>query len=138
WLDIEHDEAAGRLLGLAGLADLDPTRLPVVLMPSGSALVSPSNLDLANALGLRTQAQQPLYDLCIVGAGPAGLAAAVYAASEGLSTVSVERAAPRPRGAASVGRPLHRRARSRGPRRRGVCGVRGSLDGDRRAGRPGR
>jgi thioredoxin reductase (NADPH) len=94
WLDIEHDEAAGRLLGLAGLADLDPTRLPVVLMPSGSALVSPSNLDLANALGLRTQAQQPLYDLCIVGSGPAGLAAAVYAASEGLSTVIVERDAP--------------------------------------------
>jgi thioredoxin reductase (NADPH) len=94
WLDVEHDEAAGRLLGLAGLADLDPTRLPVVLMPSGSALVSPSNLDLANALGLRTQAQQPLYDLCIVGSGPAGLAAAVYAASEGLSTVIVERDAP--------------------------------------------
>ena len=94
WLDVEHDPDAHRLLDLAGFGDLDPARLPVVLMPSGSALASPSNLDLANALGLRTQAQQPLYDLCIVGSGPAGLAAAVYAASEGLSTVVVERDAP--------------------------------------------
>ena len=49
---------------------------------------------VADALGLRTRAEQPLYDLCIVGAGPAGLAAAVYAASEGLRTVVVEREAP--------------------------------------------
>ena len=94
WLDVEHDEEAGRLLELAGLGDIEPERLPVVLMPSGTALVAPSNLELATALGLRTQAQQPLYDLCIVGSGPAGLAAAVYAASEGLSTVVVERDAP--------------------------------------------
>ena len=94
WLDVEHDDDAGRLLELAGLGDVEPERLPVVIMPSGTALVSPSNLELAAALGLRTQAQQPLYDLCIVGSGPAGLAAAVYAASEGLSTVIVERDAP--------------------------------------------
>ncbi|MDP8936488.1 MAG: NAD(P)/FAD-dependent oxidoreductase, partial [Actinomycetota bacterium] len=50
--------------------------------------------DLAGALGLRTRAEQPLYDLCIVGGGPAGLAAAVYAASEGLGTVVVEKEAP--------------------------------------------
>jgi thioredoxin reductase (NADPH) len=56
--------------------------------------VGPSQRELADALGLRTRAEQPLYDLCIVGAGPAGLAAAVYAASEGLSTVVVERDAP--------------------------------------------
>jgi thioredoxin reductase (NADPH) len=94
WLDVEHDEEARRLLELAGLGDLDPARLPVVLMPSGSVLQCPSTLELAAALGLRTQAEQPLYDLCIVGCGPAGLAAAVYAASEGLSTVVVERDAP--------------------------------------------
>jgi thioredoxin reductase (NADPH) len=68
--------------------------LPLVLVPEGDTLRTPSNVDLADALGLRTRAEQPLYDLCIVGGGPAGLAAAVYAASEGLSTVIVEREAP--------------------------------------------
>jgi len=65
-----------------------------VLVPDGDTLRSPSTLDLAGALGLRTRAEQPLYDVCIVGGGPAGLAAAVYAASEGLGTVIVEREAP--------------------------------------------
>ncbi len=65
-----------------------------MLVPDGETLRAPSTLDLATALGLRTTALQPLYDLCIVGGGPAGLAAAVYAASEGLSTVVVEREAP--------------------------------------------
>ena len=65
-----------------------------MLVPDGDTLRSPSTLELAGALGLRTNAEQPLYDVCIVGGGPAGLAAAVYAASEGLSTVIVEREAP--------------------------------------------
>jgi thioredoxin reductase (NADPH) len=94
WLDVERDEEARKLLQLAGFGDVDPEQLPVVVMPSGTALPAPSNLEIAGALGLRTQARQPLYDLCIVGSGPAGLAAAVYAASEGLSTVIVERDAP--------------------------------------------
>ena len=64
-----------------------------MLVPEGEALRSPSALELAGALGLRTSAQQRLYDVCIVGGGPAGLAAAVYAASEGLSTVVLEREA---------------------------------------------
>jgi thioredoxin reductase (NADPH) len=91
WYDIERDAEAQRLLDLAQAA---PTDLPLVLVPEGDALRSPSTLELAGALGLHTSAQQRLYDVCIVGGGPAGLAAAVYAASEGLSTVIVEREAP--------------------------------------------
>src|SRR5512133_2701585 len=91
WYDVERDAEARRL---RDLAQADATDLPLVLVPDGDTLRSPSTLDLAGALGLRTSAQQPLYDVCIVGGGPAGLAAAVYAASEGLSTVIVEREAP--------------------------------------------
>jgi len=91
WYDIELDAEGHRLLELAEASLSD---LPLVLIPDGETLRAPSTLDLAGALGLRTTAQQPLYDLCIVGAGPAGLAAAVYAASEGLSTVVVEREGP--------------------------------------------
>jgi thioredoxin reductase (NADPH) len=91
WYDVERDAEAQRLLGLA---QASPADLPLVLVPDGDALASPTTLQLAGALGLHTSAQQPLYDVCIVGGGPAGLAAAVYAASEGLSTVIVEREAP--------------------------------------------
>jgi thioredoxin reductase (NADPH) len=91
WLDIETDEEARRLSDLAG-AGADA--LPLVLVPDAEPLRSPSTLELAAALGLRTMAEKPLYDLCIVGGGPAGLAAAVYAASEGLQTIIVEREAP--------------------------------------------
>ena len=91
WLDIERDDEAGRLYELA---EATPEHLPLVLVPEGDTVRNPTTLDLAEALGLRTRAEQPLYDLCIVGGGPAGLAAAVYAASEGLRTVVVERDAP--------------------------------------------
>jgi thioredoxin reductase (NADPH) len=91
WYDIERDAEGQRLRDLARAG---PADLPLVLVPDGDTLRSPSTLDLAGALGLRTAARQPLYDVCIVGGGPAGLAAAVYAASEGLSTVVVEREAP--------------------------------------------
>lgn len=91
WHDIERDAEAARLRDLAAAT---PADLPLVLLPDGTVLRSPSTLDLASALGLRTRADRPLYDVCIVGGGPAGLAAAVYAASEGLSTVIVEREAP--------------------------------------------
>jgi thioredoxin reductase (NADPH) len=91
WYDVERDAEGRRLRDLAQAA---PADLPLVLVPDGETLRSPSTLDLAGALGLRTTAQQRLYDVCIVGGGPAGLAAAVYAASEGLSTVVVEREAP--------------------------------------------
>ena len=91
WYDVERDAEGERLRQLAQAATDD---LPLVLIPDGETLRSPSTLGLAAALGLHTSAQQPLYDVCIVGGGPAGLAAAVYAASEGLSTVIVEREAP--------------------------------------------
>jgi thioredoxin reductase (NADPH) len=91
WYDVERDAEGERL---RELAKGEQTDLPLVLIPDGETLRSPSTLSLAGALGLHTNAQQPLYDLCIVGGGPAGLAAAVYAASEGLSTVIVEREAP--------------------------------------------
>jgi thioredoxin reductase (NADPH) len=91
WYDIERDPEAHRLRDLASAT---PADLPLVLVPDGDVLAAPSTLDLAGALGLHTSAEQPLYDVCIVGGGPAGLAAGVYAASEGLSTVIVEREAP--------------------------------------------
>ena len=91
WYDVELDAEGQRL---AGLASSTPDDLPLVLVPEGATLRAPSTLDVAGALGLRTVAEQPLYDVCIVGGGPAGLAAAVYAASEGLSTVIVEREGP--------------------------------------------
>jgi thioredoxin reductase (NADPH) len=91
WHDVESDEEAQRLRDIAQAGAED---LPLVLVPAGATLRSPTSRDLAGALGLHTTAEQPLYDVCIVGGGPAGLAAGVYAASEGLSTVIVEREAP--------------------------------------------
>ena len=91
WLDVEIDEEASRLLELSGS---DGSRLPLVLFPDGPALVQPTNVQLAEKIGLRMHPGLPFYDLVIVGAGPSGLAAAVYGASEGLSTLLVEGEAP--------------------------------------------
>jgi thioredoxin reductase (NADPH) len=91
WLDIESDPEATELRALAGATE-EP--LPVVILPDGSAMSMPSIADLAGRLGLHTQAQLESYDLIVVGTGPAGLAAAVYGASEGLRTVLIEREAP--------------------------------------------
>jgi thioredoxin reductase (NADPH) len=91
WLDLERDPEAQRLLDIAGVpAD----RLPAVFLRDGSVLEAPTALELAARLGLPTQAELDFYDLVIIGGGPAGLAAAVYGASEGLRTVLVERQAP--------------------------------------------
>ena len=92
WLDIETDEEACRLVTYAESDNIQ--HLPLVLFPDGSRLIQPTNLQIAQKIGLKTQAELPFYDLIIVGAGPAGLAAAVYGASEGLSTVMIEREAP--------------------------------------------
>ena len=91
WIDME-DEASVRSL-LSGSAGGAP-RLPLVFFTDGSTLVQPTARELAEKLGMQTRARQPFYDLIIVGGGPAGLAAAVYGASEGLRTVLVERSAP--------------------------------------------
>jgi thioredoxin reductase (NADPH) len=70
--------------------DTTAATLPVVIMFDGRVLVNPSNTQLANAIGVRTRPPDQLYDVAVIGAGPAGLAAAVYGASEGLSTVLLE------------------------------------------------
>ena len=116
--------------------------LPLVLVPDGETLRAPSTRELAAALGLRTTAEQPLYDLCIVGGGPAGLAAAVYGASEGLRTVVIEREAPGGQAGAErvdrelpgvpegpVGRRPHPPRRRPGPALRGRDGARQDVVG---------
>jgi thioredoxin reductase (NADPH) len=92
WLDIETDPEATKLIEY--LSHDPQPQLPLVLFANGDRLEQPSNLEVAAKIGLQTQAERPFYDLVIVGGGPAGLAAAVYGASEGLSTVMIERSAP--------------------------------------------
>ena len=72
----------------------DATELPVVLFPDGAKLLNGAPPEVAQKVGLKTRADTSFYDLAIIGGGPAGLAAAVYGASEGLHTVMVEREAP--------------------------------------------
>jgi thioredoxin reductase (NADPH) len=87
-------ESGGEAAGLLKAAGVDPLQLPVVIFPDGGTLVQPAPRDVAARAGLKTQAERPFYDLAIVGAGPAGLAAAVYGASEGLKTVVLDAEAP--------------------------------------------
>lgn len=90
WLDIELDTEARNLVESVTEGK---HLLPVVFFPDGNTLIDPSIQDVAERIGLQTKADKPFYDLIIVGAGPAGLAAAVYGGSEGLSTVMIEREA---------------------------------------------
>jgi thioredoxin reductase (NADPH) len=91
WLNPEMNPDALALLKEKGI---DDTKLPVILFGDNTALVQPTSTQMASKVGLRTQAQQEFYDVVVVGAGPAGLAAGVYGASEGLRTLVVEAAAP--------------------------------------------
>jgi len=91
WLNIEADEEARQLLTTSGA---DASSLPLVLFPDGSSLGNPPTSEIARKLGLKTKAEFPFYDLIVVGAGPAGLAAAVYGAADGLHTLLIEREAP--------------------------------------------
>ena len=89
WLDPEQGGEGAALARALGTP-----ALPAVAFPDGSVLARPDLMTLAGRVGLRTRAERPFYDLAVVGAGPAGLAAAVYGASEGLRTVLIEREAP--------------------------------------------
>jgi thioredoxin reductase (NADPH) len=91
WLDLEADPQVNQMLKQFGVTERDT---PVIVWGRKLLLRNPSNRQLAEALGLRRPLEQTIYDLVIVGAGPAGLAAAVYGASEGLRTIVLERTAP--------------------------------------------
>jgi len=87
WLDPQQSPEATALLKEKGL---DDAKLPVVIFGDGTAVVQPSTMELARRIGLRTEASEEFYDVVVIGAGPAGLAAGVYGASEGLRTLIVE------------------------------------------------
>ena len=91
WLDIDKDSNARQMVEdvTANIGSL-----PVVFFPDGNSLVQPNLKDLADKVGLQTRAELPFYDIIIVGSGPAGLAAAVYAGSEGYKCIVIEKSAP--------------------------------------------
>ncbi len=91
WLDPQSQPEAVELLKSRGV---DDTKLPVVIFSDGTALAQPSQQQLAEKVGLKTTVERDFYDVVIIGAGPAGLAAGVYGASEGLRTLIVEPEAP--------------------------------------------
>jgi thioredoxin reductase (NADPH) len=88
WLDIEQNNEARELIESVNSKE---HQLPVVFFPDGSVLINPDITELAEKAGLQTKATQPYYDLIIIGAGPAGLAGAVYGSSEGLKTLLIDK-----------------------------------------------
>ena len=91
WKDIERDADAQELVALAGV---ESPKYPVVIFPEGEVMEAPTTAEVAARCGLKSSPKSPFYEVVVIGAGPADLAAAVYAASEGLSKVVVEREAP--------------------------------------------
>ncbi|MCZ6462562.1 MAG: FAD-dependent oxidoreductase [Actinobacteria bacterium] len=91
FLDIERDDEAAAIVAASSE---EGGSIPIVLFADGTSLVNPERRALAEHVGMQTEADNPFYDLIIIGGGPAGLAGAVYGASEGLSTVMVEAEAP--------------------------------------------
>ena len=90
WLDVEADPDAARILN----ASQGESRLPLVVLEDGRVLAGPTSSAVAEAIGLVVRSSTPFFDLVVIGGGPAGLAAAVYGASEGLQTALLERVAP--------------------------------------------
>ena len=91
WLDLEGDPAVKQVLQQFGVTEADT---PIVACAHCLVLRNPSNRELAEKIGIRRPVEHDVYDLAIVGSGPAGLAAAVYGASEGLHTIVLEHTAP--------------------------------------------
>jgi thioredoxin reductase (NADPH) len=91
WLDVDKDAKARAMVESLQTGEL---KLPVVFLPDGSVLIDPEIRLLAEKTGFQTKASLPFYDLLIIGAGPAGLAAAVYAASNGIRCLIIEKQAP--------------------------------------------
>ena len=91
WVDIDKDESMQELV--KSLTD-DINKLPIIFYPDGSHLIQPTIQEIADKVGMKTIAENPFYDVVVIGSGPSGLANAVYAASEGLKTLIVERQAP--------------------------------------------
>jgi thioredoxin reductase (NADPH) len=93
WVDVEQTSTTDAS-AILHKSDGTPETLPLMIFPDGTKFCEPSTADIAKKIGLRTHSDVEFYDLAIVGGGPAGLAAAVYGASEGLRTVMIEREAP--------------------------------------------
>jgi thioredoxin reductase (NADPH) len=91
WLDVDTDPAAQALVEMHGQGG---KKLPLVQFPDGTVLVEPSLHELAEKVGMRTRTEAKLFDIIIIGAGPAGLSAAVYGGSEGQGVVVLERGVP--------------------------------------------
>ena len=93
WVDVEQTGTQENSTVLKK-ADGTPEVLPMIVFPDGTRMCEPTTADIAKKMGLRTRTDVEFYDLAIIGGGPAGLAAAVYGASEGLKTIMIEREAP--------------------------------------------
>lgn len=91
WIDFESNLEAKEIMNTFNIQEKD---LPVVITSDGTPMIDPSIRDVATEIGLQPDAKESVYDVIIIGAGPAGLAAAVYGASEGLNTLLIEKRAP--------------------------------------------